>query len=106
MLSFAPDAAFCQVPGVLQGGTVATMLDFAMSFAALAVINDTQRVTTTSLAVTYLRSARIGRFSAVGELERRGRSVVFTRARLWDRDERLVASAMSTLSVLGQDFGP
>jgi len=63
MLSFAPDAAFCQVPGVLQGGTVATMLDFAMSFAALAVINDTQRVTTTSLAVTYLRSARIAALS-------------------------------------------
>ena len=35
-LAFAPDPLFIQGTGVLQGGAVTAMLDFAMAFATLA----------------------------------------------------------------------
>jgi acyl-coenzyme A thioesterase PaaI-like protein len=37
-LAFTPDPLFIQGTGVLQGGAVTAMLDFAMAFATLALL--------------------------------------------------------------------
>jgi uncharacterized protein (TIGR00369 family) len=98
-LSFNPGEFFFQAERIIQGGATATMLDFAMAFAALAVVEDGQSVTTVNLNIAYLRAAKAGKLRAIGEIERRGRSLIFTRARLL-QDETLVATGTSTLSVI------
>lgn len=100
-LSYEPDDFFFQAEKIIQGGATATMLDFAMAFAALASIPDGQSVTTVNLNIAYLRAAKAGKLRAIGEIERRGRSLIFTRARLM-QDDVVVATATSTLSVILQ----
>jgi uncharacterized protein (TIGR00369 family) len=99
-LSFSPGEFFIQAERVIQGGATATMLDFAMAFAALAAVQDGQSVSTVNLNVAYLRVARAGKFRAIAEIERRGRSLIFTRAKLFQDDDTLVATGTSTLSVI------
>lgn len=98
-VSYEPDAFFFQAEQIIQGGATATMLDFAMAFVALAVIADGQSVTTVNLNIAYLRAAKAGKLRAIAEIERRGRSLIFTRARLM-QDDIVVATATSTLSVI------
>ena len=99
-LTFEPGEFFFQAEQVIQGGATATMLDFAMAFAALAVIADGQSVTTINLNIAYLRGARAGKLRSIAEIERRGRSLIFTRARLLQGDDAVVATGTSTLSVI------
>ena len=99
-LSSEPEEFFFQAEQIIQGGATATMLDFAMAFAALAVVPDGQSVTTVNLNIAYLRAAKAGKLRAIAEIERRGRSLIFTRARLLQGDDIVVATGTSTLSVI------
>lgn len=99
-LSYEPGPFFFQAEQVIQGGATATMLDFAMAFVALAAIPDGQSVATVNLNVAYMRAAKAGVLRAVGEIERQGRTLIFTRARLMQGGDNLVATATSTLSVI------
>ena len=99
-LHFEPGDTFIQGKGVVQGGAVAAMLDFAMAFAALAKLDAQHTVATANLNVSFLRAALAGPLVAVGEVERAGRSLVFTQARLMDGQGRLIATASSTLPVM------
>lgn len=101
-LDFEPDEFFLQGNNVVQGGAVAAMLDFAMAFAALAVLPDDQGGTTTSMTVSYLRAVKPGRYEATGSLDKRGRTVIFARAELRPAGGGdLVATATSVMAVVG-----
>lgn len=99
-VSFFPNSVFTQAAGVVQGGAVAAMLDFVLAYAALASIPDGQSVATATLNVSFLRPAVIGPFKAIGCVERTGRSIVFTSAKLLDQEERCVATANSALPII------
>lgn len=99
-LRFTPGELFVQGRGVVQGGAVAAMLDFAMGFAALTQLDGDHTATTVNLNVAFLRPVQAGPLVAVGEVERAGRTLVFTRARLEDGQGRVVATATSTLPVI------
>lgn len=103
VLHCKPSALFVQGAGVLQGGALAAMLDFAMSFAGLIDAPAGKAVTTTMLNVAFLRAAPRGDYRVVGEIERLGRSVAFARARLFaDDGAEPVASATSALLVVAE----
>lgn len=98
-LGFDPDPLFIQGTGVLQGGAVAAMLDFAMAFATLAHLPVGQSCATVNLSTAFLRPAPRGRYVALGEVERRGKALAFTHARLMRAEDRIVvATATSTLA--------
>ena len=100
-LAFAPDPLFIQGTGVLQGGAVTAMLDFAMAFATLAHVPAGYSCATVNLNTAFLRPAPQGRYIAVGEVERRGKALAFTHARLLRAEDRqAVATATSTLALL------
>lgn len=101
-LTFAPPAFFIQGAGVLQGGAVSAMLDFAMAFAVLAALPAGRTCATVNLNVAFVRAAPQGRYTAIGQIERQGRQWAFTRASLFPDNalDKLVASASSTLSIL------
>ena len=101
-LAFAPDGIFVQGAGVLQGGAIGAMLDFAMAFAVLAVLPEGQTCSTANVNVSFLRAAPGGDFVATGEITRRGSRLAFTRASVFSADapHRLVATATSTLAII------
>lgn len=99
-LAFDPGPLFTQAAGVLHGGVVCSMLDFALALAALCAVKDGQSVATASIAVSCLRPARVGEIRAVGRVDRAGRQVAFTVAELHGSDGRLIASASSVLAVV------
>jgi len=102
-LAFAPEGIFVQGVGVLQGGALTAMLDFAMAFSLLGVLPPSQGCTTASVNVSLLRAAPRGLYLASGEIEKRGRQLVFSRASLASADDpdRPVATATSTLVIIG-----
>jgi uncharacterized protein (TIGR00369 family) len=104
-LSFAVGERFVQAEDVVHGGAVATMLDSAMAYVALLAIPDGLSVATINMNVSCIRSARPGHFTAVAEIERCGKSVVFTRARLLDRENKIVATAVSSLAIVAPRRG-
>ncbi|MEO8300036.1 MAG: PaaI family thioesterase [Burkholderiales bacterium] len=100
-LLYEPGKMFMQGAGVLQGGAVSTMLDFAMAFCVLLALPEGYSCSTTNLNVNLLRAAKPGRYVAIGQPERRGRQLAHTRATLFLEDEpdRLIATATSTLLI-------
>jgi uncharacterized protein (TIGR00369 family) len=80
-LAFAPPERYAQGAGVLQGGIVTAMLDFAMAFAAhVRLAADERTFATASLTVQLLRPAPPGRYVARGRIVRAGRKLLFAEA--------------------------
>ncbi len=99
-LRFAPAQNFIQGAGVIQGGAVSAMLDFAMGFAGMAMTEDGFYITTANINVAFLRAAPAGAYIARGIVERRGRTLIFTRGELHMQAGPLVATGTSTLVVV------
>ncbi len=98
LLAFDPPARFVQGAAVLQGGIVATLLDFAMAFSAHAALADRERAfSTASLNVSLLRPAVPGRYLARGRIVRAGRALLFADAELAATDGRTVATASAVM---------
>ena len=106
-LAFDPDPLFIQGTDVLQGGAVAAMLDFAMAFATMAALPVGWSCGTVNLNTSFQRAAPRGAYMAEGVVERCGRSLAFTHARLQRADDagHVVASASSTLALLAPRTG-
>ncbi|MGZ5829745.1 MAG: PaaI family thioesterase [Xanthobacteraceae bacterium] len=99
-LSFNPGPQFVQGRGVVQGGIVSTMLDFAAAFAALSVVPEGQTAATASMTVNFQGAVRAGPVMATGTVERAGKRLIFTRARITGEADRLMAAATAVMSVL------
>lgn len=100
-LGFEPGERFLQGNGVIQGGIVATMLDFAIAFAALARLPETRSAVTVSLNVHLVKPAPAGRYVARGTVQRMGGKLAFMQAELRRADQAdVVASATAVMAVL------
>ena len=99
-LSFVVSDYFLQAEDVIHGGAFAMMLDFAMAYAGLLAVPDGLSVATINMNLSCIRSARPGRYRAVAEIERCGKSIVFARATLSDQAANTVAIAVSSLSIV------
>lgn len=99
VLRFRPGDLFRQGAGMIQGGAVAAMLDFAMAFAGLAASEQGTQITTTNMNVSFLAPAAGASYEARGWLAKRGRRAMFATAELLS-DGRTVAQATSTLLVI------
>ena len=98
-IGFAGRDEFCNMLGVLQGGIVTTMLDMAMSLAAIARMGPDFRVPTLELKTTFLAPALPARLIGEGWPVRTGKTVCFMEGRLLDSDGALLATASGTARV-------
>lgn len=100
LLLFEPPAQFVQGAQVLQGGIVATLLDFAMAFALHARLEEEKPFATASLTVSLLRAATApARYLAEGRIVRMGSRLIFAEASTRrDGDARVIASASAVMS--------
>ena len=93
-MEFAPQPAFGNHFGDIQGGFIVAMLDTPLSLAAF--LKTGAFLPTVEIKTSFLAPARIGRCVAEGRVLRAGRTLVFTEAKLWSGDGTLAAHATAT----------
>jgi uncharacterized protein (TIGR00369 family) len=82
--------------GVVHGGAVASLIDTAMAFAIIPLLAPKERVTTVDLTISYLRPVTGGRMRAAAKVIRAGRRLIVVSAQVFDSQETLTATALST----------
>lgn len=100
-LSFEAPVTAIQGNGVVAGGVLMTMLDYAMAFAVLSMLPYGQTCATTSITVNMQAAAKPSLLKAKATVERVGRQIAFARAELHDPQRGvLVASSSATFVVM------
>ena len=82
--------------GIAHGGAIATLIDSAMAFAIVPLLSENERTTTVDLTIHYLRPLTGGTARASARVVRAGRRVITVSAELFDSQEKLAATALST----------
>lgn len=85
--------------GEVHGGTVAAIVDAAMSQAVRSLVDTAMGVATMTMNLTYLAPAR-GEIICKGSVIKRGRSVMFTEAEVFGEDGTLACRASASYRIL------
>jgi len=85
--------------GEVHGGTVAAIVDAAMSQAVRSLVDKAMGVATMTMNLTYLAPAR-GEIICKGSVIKRGRSVMFTEAEVYGEDGALACRASASYRIL------
>ncbi|HZE67687.1 MAG TPA: PaaI family thioesterase [Sporichthyaceae bacterium] len=88
--------------GTVHGGVYATLLDSAAGLAMQTTLPPGTRWTTLDLNVKFLRgmSADSGTVRTIGSITHQGRRTSLAEARMYDEQDRLLATATSSLLIL------
>ncbi len=88
--------------GSVHGGYIAALLDSACGCAVHSLLNADQIHTTLELKTAYHRpvTTETGTIRAIGSVINMGRRVAYAEGRLVDANDRLLASATSTLLIM------
>ena len=106
-LGFVPGEQFLQGLGVIQGGAVTAMLDFAMAFAGLARVAEGTHFGTVSLTTNFMRPVTPGRYVCRGRVIRQGSRMIFADAELMKAGEELpVATASGAMAISSSPSAP
>jgi uncharacterized protein (TIGR00369 family) len=82
--------------GIAHGGAVATLIDSAMAFAIMPMLAENEHSMTVDLTIHYLRPVSEGSARAIARVVRAGKRVITVSAELFDSNEKLAATAIST----------
>ncbi|HEX3253678.1 MAG TPA: PaaI family thioesterase [Pyrinomonadaceae bacterium] len=82
--------------GIAHGGAVATLIDSAMAFAIMPMLAENEHSMTVDLTIHYLRPVSEGSARAIARVVRAGKRVITVSAELFDGNEKLAATAIST----------
>ncbi|MGB1091209.1 MAG: PaaI family thioesterase [Oceanobacter sp.] len=99
-LEFTPGKEFIQGNGVLQGGALAMLLDAALAYSGLSMVEPTHTVVSLNIHAQFFRPAHPGTLRAKARVDKPGRSVMFSSAELIGPDGKVLATAESPLMVL------
>jgi len=91
--------------GALQGGMVTAMLDDVMSVTAALTAEWGTIVPTLEIKTSFFETAKPGRLTAKGRTIKRGKSIVFVAADLFDPEGTLVAAATGTFRLVALKKG-
>jgi len=82
--------------GIAHGGAVAALIDSAMAFAIVPMLGENEHSVTVDLTIHYLRPVSEGSARASARVVRAGKRVITVSAELFDGNEKLAATAIST----------
>jgi len=82
--------------GIAHGGAVATLIDSAMAFAIIPMLGQNEHSLTVDLTIHYLRPVSEGSARATARVVRAGKRVITVSAELFDGNDKLAATAIST----------
>jgi uncharacterized protein (TIGR00369 family) len=81
---------------IAHGGAIATLIDSSMAIAIMALLAEEERTVTVDLTIHYLRPISEGTARSSARVVRAGRKVITVSAELFDQNEKLSATAIST----------
>jgi acyl-CoA thioesterase len=81
---------------IVHGGVMASLIDSAFAFAIIPMLSDGERTVTVDMTIHYLRPLSSGVAKATARIVRAGRRVITVSAELFDENEKLAATAVST----------
>ena len=99
-LSFKLTHDFCHSGDIVQGGFITGMVDAAMSHALIARTGAGSAVPTLEIKVSFFEPGHPGRFRAVGQVARQGRSTAFLEGTLYNEQDGIVAKATATARIV------
>lgn len=85
-----------QPHGLLHGGVTATLIDTAMAFAVITVLEKDEKASTVDLTVHYLRPHIEGAFSCTAKIVRAGKRLLTVSADVFNEHGKLLATAISS----------
>lgn len=97
VLRFAPQPAFKNHFGNVQGGFAVAMIDVLVSVAAYAKTK--HWLPTIELKSSFVAPMKLGESRGEGLVVKAGRQVVFLEAKLWGADGKLAVHATATAAV-------
>lgn len=88
--------------GFVHGGYIATLLDSACGFALLSTLAEGQSMTSINLDTTFHKPLSLpsGRVRAEARITSLGKQIAYAEARLLDDEDKLYATATSSLMIL------
>jgi uncharacterized protein (TIGR00369 family) len=89
--------------GFVHGGATSTILDITMGFAAYSVVPEGKGVVTANITIDFLNPGEGDKIIAIGEVEKAGNRIVFTRGKVFtekDGKRKIIASARSVMAVV------
>jgi len=88
--------------GVVHGGTICALLDAATGYSGLYSPDGSTMLhaVTLSLTTNFLANGMGRMLTASGQVERRGRSIFFSRGEVWLDGTLLVATGMATMKYI------
>jgi uncharacterized protein (TIGR00369 family) len=95
-IGFTADERFANPQGFVQGGIIAAMLDDTHGPALFAQLDGAQYPVTVDCAISFIRSARPGRFTGRGRVVSSGKTIAFTESELFDETGEMVARGTFT----------
>lgn len=101
VLRFAPQPAFENYHGNVQGGFAVAMIDALVSIAAYAKTR--AWLPTVEIKSTFVAPMKLGEARGEASIIKAGRQLVFLEARLWGSDGRLAVHATATAFVAPRD---
>ena len=94
-VEFAPQPAFENHFGNIQGGFAVSMLDVVIAIAAFVKVR--QWIPTVEIKTSFIAPAKIATCIGEGTVMRAGRTVIFVEGKLWNADHELAVHATATL---------
>lgn len=82
--------------GIAHGGVVASLIDSAMAMAIVRLLGENEHTVTVDLTIHYLRPISEGCARASARVVRAGKRVLTVSAELFDHQDKLAATAIST----------
>ena len=82
--------------GIAHGGVVASLIDSAMAMAIVRLLGENEQTVTVDLTIHYLRPLTEGTARASARVVRAGKRIITVSAELFDHNEKLAATAIST----------
>lgn len=82
--------------GTLHGGMIATFVDTAIGATLIDEFGKELSVVTLDLSVRFLLPGREGKVIAETEVVKKGKTIFVVEAKLWDQQEKQIATASST----------
>jgi uncharacterized protein (TIGR00369 family) len=97
VLSFAPQPAFKNHFGNVQGGFAVAMIDVLISVTAYA--RTKAWLPTVEIKSSFIAPLKLGKCRGEGIVIKAGKRLVFMEARLWGEDGKLAVHATATVAV-------
>ena len=98
--AWEPGEMFLQGAGVIQGGIVTAMLDYAMALVCFIRVAPGKTFGTVSMTTNFIKPAMPGRYLAKARIDRAGARMMFVSSELYrDGSDGLVATACTVMAI-------